>query len=120
NAAASPLALRDRGGAKPGPRDPPLGDDEWLDAAVAAHAVPDRVAVALPLLEQPALGRPVDHPQPGLLLCQAGELAGGVVHQPVGPDHRELGEVVVAADLEVGRIVAGRDLERAGAELALD
>ena len=66
------------------------------------------------------LGRPVDHAQARLLLRQAGELAGGVVHQPVGPDHRELGEVVVATDLEVGRVVARRDLERTGPELAVD
>ena len=43
-----------------------------------------------------------------------------LVHAPVGADHRRLGQAVVAADLEVGRVVAGRDLERAGAELGLD
>ena len=40
--------------------------------------------------------------------------------RPSGPITVRIVELVVAADLEVGRVVAGRDLERAGAELGLD
>ena len=76
--------------------------------------------VALALHEQVALAAPVEDPLVGLLLRQPGELAGLVVHPPVGADHHRLGQAVVAADLEVDRVVAGRDLQRAGAELGLD
>src|SRR5206468_8252396 len=67
-----------------------------------------------------ALGGPVEHAPAGLLLRQPYELAGAVAHQPVRPDHGQLLEAVVAADLEVRRVVTRGDLERAGAELALD
>ena len=40
--------------------------------------------------------------------------------RPSGPDHRQRLEAVVAADLEVHRVVPRRDLDRAGAELRLD
>ena len=86
---------------------------------MAALAVADGVAEVLALLELPALGGPLEHAPARLLLRQPRELPGGVVHQAVGPDHGQLGEAVVAADLEVRRVVARRDLERAGAELAL-
>ncbi len=55
-----------------------------------------------------------------LVLREAGELARGVVHAAVRPDHGQLGKPVVAADREVGRVVARRDLQRAGPELHLD
>ena len=41
-------------------------------------------------------------------------------HAPVGPDHGQRLEPVVAADLEVGRVVPRRDLERARPELRVD
>ena len=56
----------------------------------------------------------------GLVLGESRETAGLVVHQAVEADHHQLGQLVVAADREVRGIVAGRDLERAGAELGLD
>ena len=99
---------------------PPLQEHERLDPRLAARAPADRVPVGLLLLEQVALARPLEHALPGLVLGQAGELAGLLVHPPVEPDDRQLGELVGAADLEVERIVAGRDLEGAGAELRLD
>ena len=43
-----------------------------------------------------------------------------LVHQPVLADHRDLLEAVPAADLEVVGVVAGGDLQRAGAELGID
>src|SRR6266496_601613 len=53
------LDRRDRGPGELLHRHPPLRHDERLDAAVAAHAVADGVAVVLALLEQAVLGRPV-------------------------------------------------------------
>ena len=50
---------------------------------------------------------------------QAGELAGQLGHAAVEADRRQLGEAVPAADLEVVQVVAGRHLERAGAEVHL-
>ena len=50
---------------------------------------------------------------------EPGEAPGGLGHAPVLADHGDLLEPVAAADLEVVRVVAGRDLERAGAELRL-
>ena len=76
--------------------------------------------VRLGALQQAALLTPREHARAGLLLRQARELSGLLVHPPVEPDHRELGQLVVAADLEVGRVVAGCHLERACAEFGLD
>src|SRR5438045_4071521 len=89
---------------------PPLERDTWLDAALAPVAESDRVAVRLPLLELPALAKPREDPLVCLRLREARELARGVVHAAVGPDHGQLRQAVVAADLVVLRIVAGRDL----------
>src|SRR5262249_14912261 len=69
---AAVLDRSDRGSRELLHRDPPLRDDEGLDTAVTADAVADRVAIALSLLEQTALGRPVDHAQARVLLRQAG------------------------------------------------
>ena len=85
---------------------------------MAALAGADGVAVVLALLEPVVLLQPGEDRLVGLLLRLPGEVAGLLVHAPVGADHGEGLELVVAADLEVGRVVAGRDLERAGAELA--
>ena len=52
---------------------------------------------------------------------QPGEaLARLLGHPPVGADHADLLEPVLAADLEVVGVVAGGDLQRAGAELGVD
>ena len=56
----------------------------------------------------------------GLLLRQPREPAGLRVHAAVEPDHHRLVEAVLAADLEVDRVVSRRDLERSSAELGLD
>ena len=97
---------------------PPLGRDERLDPRVAALARPHRVAVGLALLELAALLEPGDDPRVGLRLRHALE---ALCREPaVRPDHGQRLEVVVAPDLEVDRVVAGRDLERARAELGLD
>ena len=99
-------------------RAPPLRRDERLDARVAPFARPDRVAVRLALLDEPALVRPREHAGVGLLLVEALESLGD--HPPVRPDHGERLEAVVAADVEVHRVVARRHLDGAGAELGVD
>ena len=63
---------------------------------------------------------PLEDALVGFLLRQPRQLAGLFVHPPVGADHRELGQAVVAADLVVEWVVTRRHLQRAGAELALD
>ncbi len=76
--------------------------------------------VVLALLQPVVLLQPGEDRLVGLLLRLPGEVAGVLVHPPVGADDGDDREAVVAADLEIGRVVAGRDLERAGAELGLD
>ncbi len=99
-------------------RTPPLGRDERLDARVAALAGRDRVADRLAFFELAVLLEPGDHPPVGLGLAEPLEALGA--HAAVGADHGQRLEPVVAADLEVDGVVAGRDLERARAEAGLD
>ena len=97
----------------------PLQRDQRLDAVAGAVAVAHLVLVVLLAAEQPQGEQRVAHPLAGLAHGQPGELAGELGHAPVVADRRELGQAVAAADLEVVGIVAGRDLERAGAEVHL-
>ncbi len=76
--------------------------------------------VGLAPLQELPLAEPLDDPGVGLLLRQPGQLAGLVVHAAVGPDHHRLRQSVVAPDLEVERVVAGRHLQRARPELRVD
>ena len=76
--------------------------------------------VRLALLELAVLPEPREDALVGLFLRQPGEVACLLVHPAVRADHGQLGQAVVAADLVVERIVAGRDLQRARAEVALD
>src|SRR6185312_2300063 len=94
--------------------------DARLDPALAAVAERDGVSVRLALLQLTVLAEPIEDPLVRLRLRQAGELTGLLVHPTVGADHRQLGKVVIAADLVVLRVVPRRDLERAGAEVDLD
>ncbi len=56
----------------------------------------------------------------GLVGLEAAEALGRGVRDPaVLADHDDLLELVLAADLEVVRVVPGRDLQRAGAELGV-
>ena len=81
----------------------------------------DAVPVALALLEQPFLAQPLDDVVAGLVLGQPDQLVRDVAgHATVEADHRQLGQPVVAPDLEVDRIVPRRDLQRPGPELRLD
>ena len=78
------------------------------------------MSVRLSLLDEAALLGPRDHTRPGLLLREPREVPRLLVHASVRTDHHRLGQPVVAPDLEVERVVPGRDLERPGAELAID
>ena len=75
--------------------------------------------VVLAPLELATLLQPVEDPRLGLRLRQPVETLDPR-DAAVGPDAHRLRQPVIAADFEVGRIVARRDLQRAGAELALD
>src|SRR4249919_1946543 len=70
---------------------PPLERDQRLDPALAPLAERDRVAVRLALDQQPALAEPLEDALFRLVLGEAGELAGGLVHAPVEPYDRQLG-----------------------------
>ena len=52
--------------------------------------------------------------------CRGSARRAASVMRPSSPITRDLLEPVAAPDLEVVRVVAGRDLERAGAELGVD
>ena len=79
-----------------------------------------RVPVRLRRHEQIPLSQDLDDPAVGLGLGKPRECARVLVHVPVEPDHGELREPVRLPDVEVHRIVARGDLDRAGAELGID
>ena len=71
-------------------------------------------------LEQTVALELLDDPRVRLFLRQTCELAGFIAHASVEPDHGQLRQPVVAADLPVHGVVARRDLHRAGPELRID
>ncbi len=68
------------------------------------------------LHEEPRLPEARDHVKPCGVAVGAGEHARRGRHAPCLVDDGEHGQPVSLADLEVGRVVARRDLQRAGAE----
>ncbi len=96
--------------------DEPLLADHRLDDLPAALAAGDVERVRLGLDRQPG-GL---HVGPQALAAneaiQPGIGAGGGVHRRVGVHDRDDGQPLAAADLEVVGVVAGRHLQRAGAE----
>src|SRR5262249_47024309 len=111
---ASVLNGRDRRLRKLLHRDPPLQHDQRLDAAPAAFAGSDGMAVRLLPFELTALAGPREDTFARFFLCQPGELTGFRVHPPVQIDDGEFRQAMVATDLEVGRIVPRGHLQRAG------
>ena len=98
----------------------PLQGDERLDALAGAVRVRDVVRVGLRAHEPALLAQRGHHRLARLQRGEAGEaLAGGLGHAAVLADDDDLLEPVRAADLEVVRVVPGRDLQRARAELRL-
>ena len=108
---ASRLKRVDRGSSELVHPAPPLQRDERLDPRMATLAGADGVSVALALLQLSVLLPPLHDAGVRSGLVEPGELRGGD-QPPVEPDHGERLEVVVAADLEVGGVMAGRDLQR--------
>ena len=110
----------DRGGGQLVHAHEPLERDERLDALARAMREGNGVAVALAAGDPPLALERGDDRLAGLEHGQAGEALAGVRrHAPVLADHRDLVETVTAADLEVVGVVAGGDLQLAGAEVGL-
>ena len=71
--------------------------------------------------QQAALREPLDGSVARIEAVQAGEVRLDLTrHLRVQADHGELREPVAFADIVIGLVVPGRDLERARAEVALD
>ena len=81
----------------------PLPRQVGLDHGVAARAVPDRHGVGLDLLQIAGVGQRRDHALAGLEAVQAGVGAGGGGHVRGVVDDLDLGQVVAAAGLFLGR-----------------
>src|ERR1700704_5969052 len=76
------------------------------------------MAIALALLQLTVLRQPSDDTFVGLLLREALEPFGS--HAPIGPDHGQGRQIVVAADVEIFLVVTWRDFQRTRAEVWLD
>ncbi len=117
-------AVLDRGDRRPGQLlhlHEPLERDQRLDPLARALRVRHLVRVGLGAVDPALFAQRGDDGVARLERGHAREaLAGGGRHAPVLADHGQLLEPVLAADLEVVGVVAGRDLQRAGAELGLD
>ena len=99
----------------------PLQGDQRLDPLAGALGERHGVLVGALAPDQPLLAQRGHDGGRGVAGGQAlVRLPGRRVHAPVLADHGDLLELVAAADLEVVGVVAGRDLERAGAELGVD
>ena len=99
----------------------PLERDQRLDPPPGAvrvrHVV--RVRAACPTRAPPRAARPPRRRAASSTSMPRKRSRRRVGDAPVLADHRHLLEAVPAADLEVGRVVPGRDLQRAGAELGI-
>ena len=102
-----------------GPHVPLLGD-ERLHHRPAAVADPDRVAVGLDAVDEAELLHVLHDALAGLEAVEPRVLAGQLGHLAVEADHAADGQVVPLADLEVGRVVTGGDLDDPGPELRID
>ncbi len=101
-------------------RHEPLLADQRLDNGAAAVAGADRVRVWLFLDQKPLRLQVGDDGLARLEAILALVRPGLGGHLAVEADGRDNGQAVAVADLEVERVVPGRDLEGAGAELRLD
>jgi hypothetical protein len=78
------------------------------------------VLVRLDALDEVQSGHVLDDPLPRLEPVEPGVLSGELVHPPVEADDLPDLEPVASPDLEVGRIVGGRDLDHTRPELRVD
>ncbi len=101
--------------------DPPLQAQPRFDGLAAAFGMPDAVQVG-PLLGDDAafVGQRLAHRVARLEPVQTVEPRSGVGDPALGVHDRRHRQVVAHADLEVVRIVGGRDFDCAGAEFGVD
>ena len=97
----------------------PLRGDTRLDFGLAAIADADGVRDIFDALEQAERFEIGDDAGARFEAVEPGVLSGSRAHVRVVGHHVNFGEVVAPADLEVVRIVRGRDLDDAGAEFAV-
>ena len=117
----APLDRSDGGPGQGRHAHPPLLAHERLDHVVTAIAVADLVDIGLLTDHRPLLAEGLGDLATSVLHREAVETGEvGDVHGPVQPDHVDDRETVADADLVVGGIVAGGDLECTGAEGHLD
>ena len=100
--------------------DEPLRGGYRLDRGAAAVAGADVVLVVLDLDQVAALLEILNDRLAALVAVHALVLAAVFVDGRVLVEHKDLLEVVALAHLEVVRVVAGRDLDAARAELHID
>src|SRR5271154_2501581 len=98
----------------------PLLGEHRLDHGVASRAYADGVRLGLDLFEQARGFEVVDDLLARFLARQPAIRAAVLVDVRGAVENRDLLEVVTLAQLEVHRIVRGRDFERASAEFAID
>ena len=94
----------------------PLVGEIRLEDRAAAVAVADGVGVRLRGVEEFLLAQFLQQRLAAFEAVHARVFAGVLVHRAVLVHDVDLREVVAQAHLEVGRVVRGRDLDRAGAE----
>ena len=80
----------------------------------------DVVGDRLLLHEEPEALEPLDHRGARRVAVQAGQRPGRRRHVPLRIDGRQHLKAVTLADLEVGRVVARRHLQRTGPEVLVD
>ncbi len=116
------LAVRVEGGL--GERrhpDEPLVREPRLHHGIAAVAMPHRMAVVFHLLQQPGRLELCDHAPPRLVPVETLKpLRRRKAHPRFRGHDVDAGQAVASADLEVGRIVGRRDLDRSGTERGID
>src|SRR5207244_1204465 len=104
------------------PHEPLQAGDPRLDLGLASVALADRVDVG-PFLgyDQTQTAELLAHPRPRLVAIEAAKrLRRGVGDARLGRQDVQHGQAVALADLEVGRVVRGRDLDRARPEVRID
>src|SRR5271154_2455426 len=98
----------------------PLLGEHRLDDGVASRTYADRMFVRLDLFEESRRFQVPDDLLARVLARHPAIGAAVVVDVPSTVQNRNLLEAVALAELEVDRIVRGRDLQRAGAEFTID
>src|SRR5579859_70098 len=96
--------------------DEPLFGDKWFDDGIRAVTVAQRHGIFLDLHDQAKLLQLLHQVFTRLEAVLPGVVSGLFGHLAVEADHLYARQVVAHPDLEVGRVVRGRDLDRAGAK----